>query len=163
GAVTGAAIAGCALTTHLTHREVVRLGRDFGLPADDIWAVTRKELPVPTSWLLLRGELLGILGNTLLSENYRSRQLEETSLRLALGPVIEAAVGNARPAAHAKGIRLELVIPASEAIIAGDPVRLQQIVSNLLVNAVKFTASGGKVEVRLELRGLEVQIAVQDT
>ena len=244
GAVTGAAVAGYALTTHLTHREVVRLGRDFGLPADDIWAVTRKELPVPSSWLLLRGELLGILGNTLLSENYRSRQLEETSVRLAeasetkdrflavlshelrtpltsilgyaslvrkgtldedgvrraleviernarlqtqliedlldvsriisgslrldirplaLGPVIEAAVGNARPAAHAKGIRLDLVLPASAAMIAGDPVRLQQIVSNLLVNAVKFTPAGGKVEVRLEQRGLEVQIVVKDT
>ena len=244
GVVTGAAVAGYALTTHLTHREVVRLGRDFGLPADDIWAVTRKELPVPSSWLLLRGELLGILGNTLLSENYRSRQLEETSLRLAeasetkdrflavlshelrtpltsilgyaslvrkgtldedgvrraleviernarlqtqliedlldvsriisgslrldirplaLGAVIEAAVGNARPAAHAKGIRLDLVLPASAAMIAGDPVRLQQIVSNLLVNAVKFTPAGGKVEVRLERRGLEVQIVVKDT
>ena len=52
GVVAGAAVAGYALTTHLTHREVVRLGRDFGLPADDIWAVTRKELPVPTSWLV---------------------------------------------------------------------------------------------------------------
>jgi signal transduction histidine kinase/CheY-like chemotaxis protein len=244
GTVTGAAVAGYALTTHLTHREVVRLARDFGLSSDDIWAVTRKELPVPSSWLLLRGELLGILGNTLLSENYRSRQLEETSLRLAeasetkdrflavlshelrtpltailgyaslvrkgkldedgvrraleviernaklqtqliedlldvsriisgalrlqiqptaLGPVIEAAVGNARLAAHAKGIRLHLGVHAPDAMIAGDPVRLQQIVSNLLVNAVKFTPSGGRVEVRLERRGLEVQIVVQDT
>jgi len=244
GAVTGAAVAGYALTTHLAHREVVRLGHDFGLSADEIWAVTRKELPVPIAWLLLRGELLGILGNTLLSEHYRSRQLEETSLRLAeasetkdrflavlshelrtpltailgyaalartvkldgdgvgkaleviernaklqtqliedlldvsriisgslrlqirpisLGPVIEAAVGNARPAAHAKGLRLELAIHAPDAMIAGDPVRLQQIVSNLLVNAVKFTPSGGKVEVRLERRGLEVQIVVRDT
>jgi len=244
GVIIGAAVAGYALTTHLTHREVVRLGRDVGLSSDEIWAVTRKELPVPSSWLLLRGELLGILGNTLLSENYRSRQLEETSLRLAeasetkdrflavlshelrtpltailgyaslvrrgkldedgvrgaleviernaklqtqliedlldvsriisgalrlqiqpiaLGPVIEAAVGNARPGAHAKGIRLDVVLQASKAMIAGDPVRLQQIVSNLLVNAVKFTPSGGTIEVRLERRGLEVQIVVKDT
>jgi hypothetical protein len=42
-------------------------------------------------------------------------------------------------------------------------VRIQQIVSNLLVNAIKFTPSGGKVEVRLESRGPEAHIVVRDT
>jgi signal transduction histidine kinase len=83
GAIVGAAVSGYALTAHLSYREVVRLARDCRLPFDDVWAVTRKELPVSRSRLPLRGELLGILGNTLLSEHYRSRQLEETSLRLA--------------------------------------------------------------------------------
>jgi CheY-like chemotaxis protein/anti-sigma regulatory factor (Ser/Thr protein kinase) len=77
--------------------------------------------------------------------------------------VVEAAAGNVRPAAHAKGIRVDLVLPDSEVMVAGDPVRLQQLVSNLLVNAVKFTPSGGKIEVRLERRGLEAQIVVKDT
>src|SRR6202008_3120582 len=203
---------------HLSYREVVRLARDFRLPFDDVWSVTRKELPVPSSRLPLRGELLGILGNTLLSEHYRSRQLEETSLRLAeaseakdrflaglshelrtpltailgyaaiarkeklgeggggqaleviernaklqtqliddlldvsriisgvlrlelrpiaLGPVIEAAVANPRPAAQTKGIALVLLLHPSAAMISGDPVRMQQVVSNLLVNAIK--------------------------
>ena len=244
GAIVGAAVAGYALTTHLSYREVVRLARDCRLPFDDVWAATRKELPVQSSRLPLRGELLGILGNTLLSEHYRSRQLEETSLRLAeaseakdkfmavlshelrtpltailgyaalvrkgkmdegavsqalgviernarlqmqliedlldvsriisgslrlqmrplaLGLVIEAAVANARPGAQAKEIHLALVVHASAATISGDPGRIQQIVSNLLVNALKFTPSGGKVEVRLERRGPEVQIVVHDT
>jgi len=82
---------------------------------------------------------------------------------LALGPVIAVAVANARPAAEAKGIHLDVVIHAAAATISGDPVRIQQIVSNLLVNAVKFTPSGGKVQVRLGRQGPEVQIVVHDT
>ena len=244
GEIAGAAVAGYALTTHLTHREVMRLARDYRLPFDEIWAATRKELPESLGRLPLRGELLGIIGNTLLSEHYRSRQLEETSLRLveaaeakdrflavlshelrtpltailgyaafarkgkldeagvrealeviernaklqtqliedlldvsriisgslrlqirpiALGPVVEAAVANAHPGAQAKRIRLDLVLHPSAVTTAGDPVRIQQIVSNLLVNAVKFTPPGGTVEVRLERSGPEAQIVVHDT
>jgi signal transduction histidine kinase/ActR/RegA family two-component response regulator len=243
GEIAGAAVAGYALTTHLSYREVVRLARDCRLPFDDVWTVTRKELPVSRSRLPLRGELLGILANMLLSEHCRSRQLEETSLRLAeaaeakdkflavlshelrtpltgilgyaalarrgkldaatkraleviernaklqtrliddlldvsriisgslrlqirptaLGPVLAVAVANARPGAESKGLRLDLVGDPSAAMVAGDPVRLQQIVSNLLVNAVKFTPSGGTVEVRLEKRRSEATIVVRDT
>jgi len=83
GEIAGAAVAGYAVTTHLSYREGVRLAREYRLPFDELWAVTRKELPLPHSRLVLSGELLGILGNTLLSEHYRSQQLEETSLRLA--------------------------------------------------------------------------------
>ncbi len=244
GEIAGAAVAGYALTTHLSYREVVRLARDRRIPFHEVWAVVRKELPVPRARLPLAGELLGILGNTLLSETHRSRLLEETSLRLAeaseakdrflavlshelrtpltailgyaslgqrrkfdaaaaerafeviernaklqtqlvedlldvsriisgslrlqitpmaLGPVIEAVVANVRPGAQAKGVQLDLVLDPAAAMIAGDPVRLQQIVSNLLVNAIKFTPAGGQVEVRLERKGPEMQIVVRAT
>ena len=244
GEIVGAAVAGYALILHPGHREIEQLARASGLAFEEVWAVARKVLPLPKSRLALCGELLGILGNTLLSENYRSRQLEETSLRLAeasetkdrflavlshelrtpltailgyaalvrkgkldeagvrraleviernaklqtqliedlldvsriisgalrlqirpiaLGPVLETAVANAHPGAQTKGIRLELVLDPSPATIAGDPVRIQQIVSNLLVNAVKFTPSGGRVEVRLERSGPEVHIVIHDT
>lgn len=82
---------------------------------------------------------------------------------MAVGPVIEAAVANARPGAQTKRIRLDLVPLPSAVTIAGDPVRIQQIVSNLLVNALKFTPSGGTVAVRLERSGPEVRIVVRDT
>ena len=83
GEIVGAAVAGYALKTHLTYREAVRLARDYRLPFDEVWSMIRKEMPESTGRLPLRGELLGILGNTLVSEHYRSRQLEETSRRLA--------------------------------------------------------------------------------
>ena len=244
GAIVGAAVAGYALTTHPSHREVQRLARDCQLLFDDVWSVTRKELPVPTSWLLLRGELLGILCNTLLSEDYRARQLEETSVRLAeaseakdrflavlshelrtpltailgyaavvrtgkldetgvrraieviernaklqtqligdlldvsrivsgsvrlelrplaIGPAIEAAVANARPAAQARQVRLDLVLDPSAGTVSGDAARLQQVVSNLVANAIKFTPAGGAVSVRLERTEAGVDIVVRDT
>src|SRR5207302_5146548 len=82
---------------------------------------------------------------------------------LALGPVIEVAVANARPGAETKRVRLDLMLHPSAATISGDPVRIQQIVSNLLVNALKFTPSGGKVEVRLEGPGRAVHTPVEET
>lgn len=67
-----------------------------------------------------------------------------------LPPIVEAAVEAIRPAAEAKALTLELKIESMEGFVMGDSARLQQIVWNLLTNAVKFTPSGGRVEVRLE-------------
>jgi signal transduction histidine kinase len=83
GEIVGAAVAGYALTTPLSYDEGARLAHDRRLPFADVWAVTSKELPVASSRLPSRGELLGIIGNTVLSESYRFRKLEETSRRLA--------------------------------------------------------------------------------
>jgi signal transduction histidine kinase len=74
--------------------------------------------------------------------------------------VIETAVSNVSEARQ--GIKLDLVLDPQAAMVSGDPVRLQQIVSNLLVNAVKFTPSGGTVEVRLSAE-IRVRVVVHDT
>lgn len=89
-------------------------------------------------------------------------------LRLSLGPVdfvhvIEAAVETVRPAAEAKGVRLQVVLDPAAGHVAGDADRLQQIVWNLLSNAVKFTPKGGRVHVQLHTEGSSVEIAVEDT
>ena len=91
-------------------------------------------------------------------------------LRLDVQPTdltddIEAAVDAFRAAAHAKGVELRSVPPplAREPWVQGDPVRLQQIVSNLLNNALKFTPASGRVEVRVEPLESEVRIIVRDT
>jgi CheY-like chemotaxis protein/anti-sigma regulatory factor (Ser/Thr protein kinase) len=81
---------------------------------------------------------------------------------IALAPVLEVAAASVRPRAQAKEIRLDLALPP-DVTIAGDAVRIQQIVSNLLVNAVKFTPSGGRVALRLERCGPEARIVVEDT
>lgn len=77
--------------------------------------------------------------------------------------IIHAAVDVVRPAAEAKGIRLQLVLDTETGTIAGDPQRLQQVVWNLLSNAIKFTKRGGRVQVALERVDSHVEISVSDT
>jgi PAS domain S-box-containing protein len=89
-------------------------------------------------------------------------------LRLDVVPVsphtfIDAAVEAVSPAAEAKGVRLQRVIDTGVETVMGDPARLQQVVWNLLTNAVKFTPRGGRVQVRLERVNSQVEIAVADT
>lgn len=68
---------------------------------------------------------------------------------LALGEVLGAAVDAARPAASAKGVRLEMDVAESPIFVRGDAVRLQQVAWNLLSNAIKFTPRGGRVHATL--------------
>ncbi|MBN3941923.1 response regulator [Nostoc sp. NMS9] len=63
--------------------------------------------------------------------------------------VMEAALEAVRPLAEPKDIQLNTVLDTSIGSVYGDPARLQQIVWNLLTNAIKFTPKGGRVEVRL--------------
>jgi len=89
-------------------------------------------------------------------------------LRLNLGQVdlravAQAALDAIRPDAVAKGVRLEASLDAGVTIVVGDVIRLEQVVSNLLNNAVKFTPAGECIELRLERIDREVRIVVRDT
>jgi signal transduction histidine kinase/CheY-like chemotaxis protein len=76
---------------------------------------------------------------------------------------IEAAAETVRPAAEAKGIRVEVLLDRGAATISGDPGRLQQVVWNLLSNAIKFTPRSGKVKVALKRVNSHIEISVADT
>ena len=82
---------------------------------------------------------------------------------VTIAPVIEKAVEIVRPAADAKGVRLETALAPGLGAILGDAGRLQQVVWNLLTNAVKFTPEGGRVGVRLGLTDSRAEIVVSDT
>ena len=77
--------------------------------------------------------------------------------------VVEAALDAVRPAAEAKGLRLQSVLDPRALRISGDPDRLQQVVWNLLINAVKFTPRDGRVQVQLQRVNSHVEIVVSDT
>jgi PAS domain S-box-containing protein len=76
---------------------------------------------------------------------------------------VEAAVETVRPAAEAKGVRLDKVLDSVAGPVSGDPGRLQQVVWNLLSNAIKFTPKGGRVQVVLERVDSHIEISVADT
>jgi PAS domain S-box-containing protein len=77
--------------------------------------------------------------------------------------VVRDALEATMPAANAKGVRVEAILDPRAAPVSGDPDRLQQVVWNLVANAVKFTGRDGKVEVRLERVETHVEIVVTDT
>ena len=83
--------------------------------------------------------------------------------RFDLAPVLEAALETVRPAADAKGIRLQAVLDPVARPVSGDPSRLQQVFWNLLSNAIKFTPREGRVQVLLELVHSHLEVSISDT
>ena len=89
-------------------------------------------------------------------------------IRLNTHPVhlpllIDAVIENVRPTAELKAIQIEAILDPEGGPIMGDAERLQQIIWNLLANAIKFTPHRGRIEIRLEQVNSTAQIVVRDT
>ena len=89
-------------------------------------------------------------------------------VRLEIGTVeiervIHAAADSVRLGLDAKGLTLQITVHGDLGPVLGDANRLQQVLWNLLTNAVKFTPQGGRIDVAVERRGTFVQITVSDT
>ena len=82
--------------------------------------------------------------------------------RLDLASIIAATIESIRPAAEAKGIRLQIVMDPMAGPVRGDPNRLQQVFWNLLTNAVKFTPKQGRILITLARVDSHLEVEVAD-
>ena len=105
--------------------------------------------------------------NRLLDDLRDATRVDTRSLRLELAPLnIQAVVRSAtelhRSAAEARSQTLNLVVPAAPIVVRGDSVRLEQVVRNLLDNAIKYTPEDGEISVTATAEGSMAVIRVQD-
>lgn len=108
------------------------------------------------------------LQNELIQDLLDFSRITEGKLRLELSPVdltqiINAAIDVVRPLADAKSIAIESALEFTIGEVLGDANRLQQVMWNLLTNAIKFTPEQGQIAIWLEQDESYAQITVSDT
>lgn len=89
-------------------------------------------------------------------------KLELRTERVQLREVIVAALETSQPVIEQHGHQLEVVIPESPIFVDGDPLRLAQVVSNLITNSAKYTSRGGRIRVSIASDDVRAVIAVAD-
>ena len=109
---------------------------------------------------------VGILARHL-QDLYEASRASAGGVRLDLQTLLvneelQAAVDDAAPHAAGKRIDLRLVVPSQPLTVEADPQRLQQMVQNLVGNALKYTPEGGRVVVSATLEGSDLVIRVED-
>jgi signal transduction histidine kinase/CheY-like chemotaxis protein len=77
--------------------------------------------------------------------------------------IVERSLESVEPLAERGGVSIHLALPSDQVLVDGDPVRLDQIVGNLVSNAAKYTPRGGTVDVELEPRPPLAVLRVRDT
>ena len=107
----------------------------------------------------LLGLINEILDQSKVEGGHFAVEMKPTSL-VEVAASAEAVVA---PLASKQGVRLEVDVPAGFPSFSADPIRLKQILYNLLANAIKFTSSGGEVSLRAAASDAWVRISVRDT
>jgi two-component system, OmpR family, phosphate regulon sensor histidine kinase PhoR len=129
------------------------------LEMDDLQPMLRKHLEI----VARNAQRLERLVEGLLEEvEHSGRPMPLREQGTDLAAIVRDSVVAARPSATRAGVVLEVDAPDAIAF-TGDPQRLAQVVDNLVSNAIKYTGSGGRAEVRASVDGARVVIRVRDT
>lgn len=168
-------------------RRALLVAQEANRRQEEFMAMVSHELRTPLTSILGWARMLRIGGldpatmNEALDAMERSAQtqvhliedlLDETritsgKLRLEMKPlelrsVVESALTDLAPSAEAKRIRLDPQLGCDRCSVIGDPMRLQQVIGNLVSNAIKFTPEGGTVTVRVWRNEADAEIEVRD-
>jgi chemotaxis methyl-accepting protein methylase/signal transduction histidine kinase/chemotaxis response regulator CheB len=179
-----------ALKHLVTDSQQARSEAENANRAKDLFlAVLGHELRTPLASLLLQAQLLrrgkvvdaaklGRVGEVIERATRMQMQLVDDLLDVSrivagklkvelgvveLSAVIKAALEGVSGPVQRKSLELDVVLDRSVGAVAGDAARLQQVVSNLLTNAIKFSSEGGHVTVTLEKADGCARIKVSDT
>lgn len=131
--------------------QVVRLAAAEGIVAQNV-AMMERQL----------GQMVRLVDDLLDVSRLTTGKLELLTQRLQLADVISAALETSRPVIEQHGQRLSVSLPDEPVFVDGDPMRLAQVVSNLLTNAAKYTHEGGNIQVSVSLDGGQARVAVAD-
>ncbi len=182
-----------AVDNALLHREVLSerdRAEEASRAKDDFLAILSHELRNPLTpivgWArILKNQPL-IMADQLLAEGVRALErnaqnmarlvddcldlarISERKVKLEnelidLNQVVRSSVEAVRQLARGKGLKLQVRLSHSDLWLLGDKTRLDQVVTNLLNNAIKYTESGGSITVRTQRAAEEIELSVEDT
>ncbi|HET6984428.1 MAG TPA: CheR family methyltransferase, partial [Myxococcaceae bacterium] len=178
-----------ALKHHVNEAERARGEAErANLAKDEFLATLSHEIRTPLSSMLMHAQLLGRGGLDPVKIKRAADAIERGTriqvklvddlldvsrivagkLKLDQGPVdlctvVRAAVEGVAGVAQAKGVTFHVVLDETVGPVSGDPTRLQQVVTNLLANAVKFSFENGKVTVLLDRQDGKARLRVGDS
>jgi two-component system, chemotaxis family, CheB/CheR fusion protein len=109
------------------------------------------------------GAMKSLLDELLDVSRLKLGRLELHRQPVALKLVIDSALESTRSILQAAGHKLEVALPDEEIVLDADALRLSQVLSNLVTNAVKYTPAGGTIAVSAHVEGGEIVISVKDT